>query len=87
MSKTADLDALAPHPGETERVIKRMQHRKRQVNAHQGQAGRSQPLAKALDDRLQRLVAERRSHEPVRDLVDQDFRYVVVYRAHFVSSP
>ncbi|MNL64976.1 hypothetical protein D3C87_1892520 [compost metagenome] len=64
-----------------------MQHREGEVHAHQGQAGGSEPLAEALHDRLQRLVAERSPHEPVRDLVDQDFRYVVVYRAHFVSSP
>ncbi|MCY1300738.1 hypothetical protein D9M70_503160 [compost metagenome] len=85
--KAAYLDALAADPGKTKRIIKRMQHRKGEMDAHQRQAGGSEPLAKAFDDRFQRRVAERRPHQPVGNLVDEDFGYVVVRRGHFASSP
>ncbi len=86
MTQTTHLDTLTSPPGKAEGVVKRMKHRERQMNAHERQARRRQPFAETAHDGFKRFVAERGSHEPVSDLVQEDFGNIVVDRAHAISS-
>ena len=66
-----NFHASSTLPGEPKRIVERMQHGKRQVDANKGSARGRQPLAEAAHHRLQIVADQGGAGQPVGDLVHQ----------------
>ena len=81
------VDPAAAQPRESQRIVKRVQHREAEVDAPQRHPGRGQPLADARDDLLEFQPVERGPLEPLGDLADEGCGQVGVACAHLSFPP